>query len=301
MPIVIIFSAALFVSALLLFLVQPMFAKMVLPLLGGSPSVWTTCVLFFQAGLLAGYAYAHLLTTRLSIRWQAAVHAAVVGVPLALLPFALPATPAEGQVVSSEPALWLLWVLATTVGLPFFALSATAPLLQRWFSAVRHAFAGDPYFFMRRATPAASPRCSRIPRSWSRCSRPAATDHVGVRVRAWRRPRTAMRRAGVACQKAGRDGGRSVGCLRVVVRRRPAALALPLVRPLGLDARCHDLHVERRGGCSDVLGRSPGAVPPHVHRCIRWHRAMAESRAPPVSTRATSARAIRLVEEEGCW
>jgi hypothetical protein len=146
MSVVFIFSAALFVSALLLFLVQPMFAKMVLPLLGGSPSVWTTCVLFFQAGLLAGYGYAHLITTRLSMRWQAVVHAAVVVVPLTILPFALPASTSERQVASSQPAFWLLSVLATTVGLPFFALSATAPLLQRWFSAVRHAFAGDPYF-----------------------------------------------------------------------------------------------------------------------------------------------------------
>ena len=146
MSVVIIFSMALFVSALLLFSVQPMFAKMVLPLLGGSPSVWTTCMLFFQTGLLAGYAYAHLLTTRLSIRWQAAVHTAVVVVPLALLPFVLPAMASEGHAASSQPTWWLLSVLATTVGLPFFALSATAPLLQRWFSAVRHAFAGDPYF-----------------------------------------------------------------------------------------------------------------------------------------------------------
>ena len=146
MPVVIIFSAALFVSALLLFLVQPMFAKMVLPMLGGSPSVWTTCMLFFQTGLLAGYGYAHLLTTRLSIRWQAAVHAAVVLAPLTLLPFALPSMPSEGHVAASQPALWLLLLLTTTVGLPFFALSATAPLLQRWFSSVRHAFAGDPYF-----------------------------------------------------------------------------------------------------------------------------------------------------------
>ena len=146
MSVVLIFSAALFVSALQLFLVQPMFAKMVLPLLGGSPSVWTTCVLFFQAGLLAGYVYPHFVTTGLSIRWQAAIHAAVVVVPTALLPFALPAATSEGHGASSQPAFWLLSVLATTVGLPFFALSATAPLLQRWFSAVGHAFAGDPYF-----------------------------------------------------------------------------------------------------------------------------------------------------------
>jgi hypothetical protein len=146
MSVAIIFSASLFVSAFLLFLVQPMFAKMVLPLLGGSPSVWTTCVLFFQTGLLVGYAYAHLITKRLAIRWQATVHAAVVVVPMAILPFALPSTPSEGHLVSSQPSFWLLSVLASTVGLPFFALSATAPLLQRWFSAVRHALAADPYF-----------------------------------------------------------------------------------------------------------------------------------------------------------
>ena len=141
---VIAFSAALFASALLLFLVQPMFAKMMLPLLGGAPSVWTTCMLFFQAGLLAGYAYAHVVTTRLSIRFQVAVHAAVVAAAVVVLPFTIPVIPQEGYV--SRPTVWLLSALATTVGLPFFALSATAPLLQRWFSAVRHVFASDPYF-----------------------------------------------------------------------------------------------------------------------------------------------------------
>ena len=207
MPVVIIFSAALFVSALLLFLVQPMFAKMVLPLLGGSPSVWTTCMLFFQTGLLAGYGYAHLLTTRLSIRWQAAVHAAVVLVPLTLLPFALPSMPSEGHVAASQPALWLLLLLATTVGLPFFALSATAPLLQRWFSAVQTRRCGGsllPLCGEQRGEPHRAPR---VPQSCRTAAVTAdAANHLGVRLRDWRRPPADLRGCRVARHRAEGEG-----------------------------------------------------------------------------------------------
>jgi hypothetical protein len=137
------FAATLFVGACLLFLVQPMVSKMILPRLGGSPSVWNTCMCFFQAMLLLGYAYAHWLASRFGGLAQAAIHAAVLAVAALFLPFDLTTQlpPAEGS-----PVPWLIARLAITVGPPFFAISATAPLLQRWFSRTDHAAAGDPYF-----------------------------------------------------------------------------------------------------------------------------------------------------------
>jgi hypothetical protein len=134
----------LFVSAALLFLVEPMFAKMALPLLGGSAAVWTTCLVFYQVTLLAGYAYAHGLMKLMGIRGQVAVHAAVLLVSLALLPVHVPSgwtPPAQ-----PDPVWWLLRLLVVAVGLPFFALSATTPILQKWFSRSGHPLSGDPYF-----------------------------------------------------------------------------------------------------------------------------------------------------------
>lgn len=127
------YGAAVFVSAALLFMVQPMAARGALPLLGGSPAVWTASMLFFQAALLAGYGYAHLLSSRLPLRRQILVHAVTLLLPFAAL-LARPAATAP----AANPVSWLLAHLATTVGLPFFALSTTASLLQRWFSL------GDP-------------------------------------------------------------------------------------------------------------------------------------------------------------
>src|SRR5438270_9082209 len=137
------FAVTLFTGACLLFLVQPMVSKMMLPRLGGSPSVWNTCMCFFQAALLLGYAYAHWLATRFGGRAQVAIHAAVLALAALFLPLDLTAQvpPTEGS-----PVPWLLARLATTVGPPFFAISATAPLLQRWFSRTDHPDAGDPYF-----------------------------------------------------------------------------------------------------------------------------------------------------------
>jgi SAM-dependent methyltransferase len=138
------YALTIFLSAGLLFLVQPMVARMVLPLLGGSPAVWNTCMVFFQAVLLAGYGYSHLVTTRLRLRGQAAVHLAVLAAAALVLPLAVP----EGQTppVSEQPEWWLLGLLAVTAGLPFFVVSTTGPLLQRWFSWTGHPRASDPYF-----------------------------------------------------------------------------------------------------------------------------------------------------------
>lgn len=139
-----VFSAAVLLSAALLFSVQPMVAKMVLPLYGGSPAVWTTCMLFFQAALLAGYLYAHLLCGRLTLAKQILVHLAVLGAGAIALPVGVPQGWSPGMV--QHPVASLLVLLAAVVGLPFFAASATAPLLQRWFSATDHPSAHDPYF-----------------------------------------------------------------------------------------------------------------------------------------------------------
>lgn len=144
MPLV--FAAALFVSAFLLFWVQPLAGKMLLPLLGGTPAVWNTCMLFFQALLLAGYAYALALTRWLSATAQGAVHLALLALAALALPVALNAAAAGGAPEGASPEWWLLKTLLVTVGPPFFVLSASAPLLQGWFSRTRAESASDPYY-----------------------------------------------------------------------------------------------------------------------------------------------------------
>src|SRR5215475_11585682 len=139
-----LFVCTLFLSSTLLFLVQPMIAKMVLPLLGGTPAVWNTCMVFFQATLLLGYLYVHALTKWLRLAQQATVHAALVTASLLMLPVALAAH--DDPPAGGTPIFWLARVLVVSVGVPFFVVSTTGPLLQRWFARTAHARAGDPYF-----------------------------------------------------------------------------------------------------------------------------------------------------------
>ena len=141
-----LFSAALFISALLLFSVQPLVAKMLLPYLGGSPAVWNTCMVFFQVMLLAGYLYAHILPRKIGIRRHAILHIALLLAAALLLPIGVSAKAVASLPSASSPPLWLLATLLTTVGLPFFVLSTNAPLLQSWFSNTAHRRARDPYF-----------------------------------------------------------------------------------------------------------------------------------------------------------
>src|SRR4029078_4402007 len=139
------YTAAVFLSALLLFGVQPMFTRMVLPRLGGSPSVWSVAMVFFQSMLLAGYAYAHVLTTLRQRYAPVAIHFAL----LLLAAFTLPLGIAQGwgaPPVTDIAALWLLGLFAVSIGLPFFVLSASNPLLQAWFVRTGHHDAHDPYF-----------------------------------------------------------------------------------------------------------------------------------------------------------
>jgi hypothetical protein len=139
-----VFGAALFLSATLLFAVQPMFAKMALPRLGGAPGVWSVALVFFQGMLLAGYAYAHLLIRFVGPKAGACIHIVVMLLGALFLPLALAAgwgrPPDEGQI------FYLLGLFGVSIGLPFFALSANAPLLQAWYARTGAPGGEDPYF-----------------------------------------------------------------------------------------------------------------------------------------------------------
>jgi hypothetical protein len=141
---IVITGGTLFLSAFLLFVCEPMVGKMLLPYLGGAAAVWTTCVLFFQFMLLLGYVYAHLVARVRDVKKQMLGHVFVLLLPLAFLPFRF--TPASTESLSQHPAAQLLLLLATSTAVPFFVVSATAPLVQNWFSQSRHESSGDPYF-----------------------------------------------------------------------------------------------------------------------------------------------------------
>jgi hypothetical protein len=138
-----LFATTLFLSALLLFLVQPMFTKLVLPRLGGAPTVWSVAMVFFQAALLAGYAYAHLVIRRLPLGIGALVHLGALAAAALTLPIGI--AEVLGPPPQSNIALWLIALFAISIGLPFAVLSASAPLLQGWFAASGHPHAGNPY------------------------------------------------------------------------------------------------------------------------------------------------------------
>ena len=137
-------TAAIFVSAALLFAVQPMFTKMVLPRLGGAPSVWSVAMVFFQAALLAGYGYAHLLTRFLPGRASVVIHLLVMIAACLALPLHI--ATGWGKPPAVGESFWLLGLFAVSIGLPFFALAANSPLLQAWFARTDHPAAKDPYF-----------------------------------------------------------------------------------------------------------------------------------------------------------
>ena len=140
----VVFTASIFLSAALLFAVQPMFTKMVLPRLGGAPGVWSVAMVFFQACLLAGYCYAHLLTKYAPGRRSVMVHLGLMVVACFWLPLSIASSWGRPPVVGE--AFWLLGLFAVSIGPPFFALAANAPLLQAWFARTDHPSANDPYF-----------------------------------------------------------------------------------------------------------------------------------------------------------
>lgn len=151
----VLFAATLFVSATLLFMVQPMVAKMILPLLGGSPAAWNTCMVFFQGLLLFGYLYAHRVTTHYESKRQITIHLGVLGVVFAWLVASAMLSPNGSPVAvfktlapqgQSYPMFGVLLLLTVAIGLPFLIISTSAPLLQKWFTYTGHPSATDPYF-----------------------------------------------------------------------------------------------------------------------------------------------------------
>jgi hypothetical protein len=138
------YGATLFLSAFLLFSIQPMAGKMLLPLYGGTPAVWNACMVFFQAALLCGYGYAHLAVKKLGLHRQPRLHLLLMLLALAALPPALRENILPPG--NADPTVFLLYLLTVRVGLPFFIVSSSAPLLQRWFAETTHPAAGDPYF-----------------------------------------------------------------------------------------------------------------------------------------------------------
>lgn len=139
-----LFTATIFLSAGLLFFVQPLFAKIVLPVIGGAPAVWTVAMLFFQSVLIAGYLYAHISTRYLPIKGQVALHVAIWAVALFFLP---PDLPEGWRLNASEPvALQTLGLFALGIGAPFALLSSNAPLIQSWYARSGGPSADDPYF-----------------------------------------------------------------------------------------------------------------------------------------------------------
>jgi hypothetical protein len=139
-----VYTSAIFVSALLLFSVQPLFTKMVLPRLGGSPAVWSVAMVFFQSLLLAGYSYAHFLMQIRNRAIPVAVHLVLLVVAMLALPLSIAG--GFGEPPNSGYAFWLLALFAVSIGLPFFALAANNPLLQAWFVRTGHPAGPDPYF-----------------------------------------------------------------------------------------------------------------------------------------------------------
>lgn len=126
------YALTIFISAFLLFQVQPLIARYVLPWFGGGPAIWTSCMLFFQTMLLGGYMYAHLVSVRLTVKRQAWLHAGLLASSLVLLPIAPSESLKPGGGEAPVPAI--LWLLLLTVGGPYLLLSSTGPLMQRWFS-----------------------------------------------------------------------------------------------------------------------------------------------------------------------
>ena len=230
-----LFTAATFIAAGLVFMVQPMVAKALLPTFGGAPQVWTAAMLFFQGALLAGYGYAHLSLRRLGPRKQAAVHTVVMLLPLAVLPITLRGVPLTDGL---SPALAVLVILALSVGAPYLVVSSTSPLVQRWFSVTGHPTPRIRTSSTRRATPAASSDCSPTRSWWNRTSRSPPKGCCG---------RSAMSSSSFAC----------VACA-VVLRRRTKAGP-----PTPSNARPRQSHLRRRrriGGWSGV----------HPRRACSW-------------------------------
>ena len=155
----ILYGLTIFVGAFLLFQVEPIIAKIILPWFGGASAVWTTCLLFFQVVLLLGYLYAHWIINRFRPKIQGRLHLGLLALGIILLPI-MPGD-AWKPLTSESPSLHILLLLGATVGVPYFLLSATSPLLQAWYAQGHRA--RNRTGFLRSPTPAQCWGCSPIP------------------------------------------------------------------------------------------------------------------------------------------
>jgi hypothetical protein len=241
-----LFTATVLLGAGLLFLVQPMVAKRLLPQLGAAPSVWSTCLVFFQAVLLAGYAYAHVAAAWLSLRRRLVFHAVVVLVPLLVLPIAgiVPAPP-EG----ANPTAWLLHQLALSVGLPFLVLSASAPVLQSWFAGTTDPRASSPWFLFAASNLGSLTALVAYPTLvepllplrvqgalWSSAYGVYAVLVLGCALRTWRAQPTAVEAAGERAPATSPPGPRPTQVARwIVLAAVPSSLTLGVTTYLATD------------------------------------------------------------------
>ena len=257
-----LFAATLFVSALLLFAVQPMFTKMVLPMLGGAPSVWSVAMVFFQAALLVGYAYAHLLARTLPRR------AGGAGASRRARRRRAHAADRDRarlrRAAVDGVGLWLVGLFAASIGLPFVALSASAPLLQSWFAASGHPQARNPYVLYA---------ASNLGSFAALLAYPLAIESLLTLARA------GLDLVGRLCRACGahrrrRDGRRARGrtALRCARATRPSAAdvreRLSLDRARRHSGRPRDrgdgLHLDRRRGGAVALGAAARALSAHL-------------------------------------
>ena len=194
-----LYAVTIFVSAFLLFLVQPVMAKQILPWFGGSAAVWTTCLVFFQSTLLAGYAYSDLAVHRLAPRLQVRLHTALLLLSLAVLPI-IPG--ADWKPLGSENPSWrILGLLTATIGLPYFLLSTTSPLIQAWFARTRPGREPLP------AVRAVEPRLDAGARRLSVPARAVVADaRAGARLVGGLRALRRLVHRGGAAQSARREG-----------------------------------------------------------------------------------------------
>ncbi len=264
-----LFGLSASLGAALLFSAEPMVAKAILPLLGGAPAVWTTCVASFQAALLVGYAFAHATTARLGVRRQAVVQLALLGVALAFLPLAAVGEATRPPPSDADPTAWLFALLAATVGLPFVAVSTVAPTLQRWYAETGRRDASDPYFLY-----AASNAGSLA----ALVAYPLAIEprlSLAGQGRVWSIGFVVLVALMLACASAvWRSRGTSPGRSS---RRRARCDRLEAAAPLGgaggravePDAGRDDLPDDRHRTRAPAVGGPPGAVPAVVHPDLR--------------------------------
>jgi hypothetical protein len=248
---VIIYGGLIFLGSFLLFLVQPMIAKQILPWFGGSAAVWATCLVFFQTALLAGYAYADWTSRFLRPKRQAVLHIALLAASLLLLPI-IPNVhwkPFGGE----NPSLRILGLLAATVGLPYLLLATTSPLVQTWFARrYRHA---TPYRLFALSNFAPGTLVLSICRRAMDCKHGSAEDLVD----AVRDIRAAVRRNGVP-----RNPRQARGRIRAragISFESPCPAADSLAPAAVASARCHEfLHAARRDE-PHLPGRRRDSIP----------------------------------------